>query len=545
MPSDTEQALDETFSCTSIPNPTSIVADYYKGRAIFMTGASGFMGKVIVEKLLRSCSDVRIVYILLRPKKNLDFTARLQELLSSKVWGRIREESPLLLSKLVAMEGDITAPGLGLSDQDTAIIVQEVSVVFHVAATVRFNEPLRVAVSYNLEGTRRVADLARKIKKLEAFVHMSTAYSNCNRVDIGELVYPSPIKPEDMTSLLGWVDDDTLRIITRKLMKGHPNTYTFTKLLAENYLAEHCTDLPITIVRPAIVTAAWKEPFPGWIDNTYGPAGLFAAVRRGILRTTLIKRDMGVEVTPVDLAANLVLVAACYNNSNRRTAIESSWPEVLNFTSGTLNRLLLEVFHSNAVPRLMKPTTDLKHIRKPHYRPSLSPATYALRCLFQHSIPAAFADLFKMLRGQKPRMLGACSRLHGVLAEYMFFTLNEWNFHCEKAQKLLGRLSVGDQKIFGFNLKKLDWPSYMESYADGVCRFVLGEPAEPQNGHKIPDPNAAKTGCQPKKDTKNRNLKPSPVLIFGLTLVIVMLFRSSKVFKFVLSFLVRGFRSKC
>lgn len=57
---------------------------------------------------------------------------------------------------------------------------------------------------------------------------------------------------------------------------GHfPNTYTFTKKMAEKMLEMEAGDLPLVIVRPSIVTAAVKEPFPGWIDNYNGPTGTF------------------------------------------------------------------------------------------------------------------------------------------------------------------------------------------------------------------------------------------------------------------------------
>jgi len=52
-----------------------------------------------------------------------------------------------------------------------------------------------------------------------------------------------------------------------------PNTYTYTKALAEQLLEKECGDIPLAIVRPSIVTAAAKEPLPGWIDNLNGPTG--------------------------------------------------------------------------------------------------------------------------------------------------------------------------------------------------------------------------------------------------------------------------------
>ena len=69
------------------------------------------------------------------------------------------------------------------------------------------------------------------------------------------------------------LDDETIRILEKKLMGKHPNTYTLTKGLAENLIMTKGAGLPIAIVRPSIVCAAYQEPFPGWVDNVCGITG--------------------------------------------------------------------------------------------------------------------------------------------------------------------------------------------------------------------------------------------------------------------------------
>ena len=66
--------------------------------------------------------------------------------------------------------------------------------------------------------------------------------------------------------------------ITPKLLGDKPNTYTYTKHLAEHLLVNEGRPMPLAIVRPSIATASWKEPFPGWIDNYNGPSALYTAV---------------------------------------------------------------------------------------------------------------------------------------------------------------------------------------------------------------------------------------------------------------------------
>lgn len=71
----------ESTEINSLPD----VADYYKDKKVFLTGATGFIGKVIIEKLLRSCPEIAGIYCLIRPKKGQDASQRLQEMCKSKV----------------------------------------------------------------------------------------------------------------------------------------------------------------------------------------------------------------------------------------------------------------------------------------------------------------------------------------------------------------------------------------------------------------------------------------------------------------------------
>lgn len=69
------------------------------------------------------------------------------------------------------------------------------------------------------------------------------------------------------------LDHYTNNLFCLRLVGRYPNTYTFTKALAEQILQRECGTVPLAIVRPSIVTAAIREPFPGWIDNLNGPTG--------------------------------------------------------------------------------------------------------------------------------------------------------------------------------------------------------------------------------------------------------------------------------
>ena len=145
----------------------SQIAGFFKGKSVFITGATGFMGKVLVEKLLRSCNEVKSVYVLLRTKKGMDIESRLQKLFQVNIFDKIRADEPQQLGKVVAIEGDIALSDLGISEEDLKRILRDVSIVFHLAANVKFNEPLRSAVNFNVLGTRRVLQLCHKLTNIE------------------------------------------------------------------------------------------------------------------------------------------------------------------------------------------------------------------------------------------------------------------------------------------------------------------------------------------------------------------------------------------
>lgn len=128
---------------SSISATTITVDSFYSGQSILMTGASGFLGKVILEKLLRDCRSITNIYVLLRSKQGVDPRRRVEELTNSVVFSRLRRENESLLQKIIPVSGDVTMPGLGISPSDERKLEQQVSIVFHVAATIRFDEPLR------------------------------------------------------------------------------------------------------------------------------------------------------------------------------------------------------------------------------------------------------------------------------------------------------------------------------------------------------------------------------------------------------------------
>lgn len=85
-----EQAPDGHTRLTDICSSTAgsrmaSIAEYYAGKSVLITGATGFMGKVLVEKLLRSCPEVKALYLLVRPKAGQSMQQRVSDMMTCKV----------------------------------------------------------------------------------------------------------------------------------------------------------------------------------------------------------------------------------------------------------------------------------------------------------------------------------------------------------------------------------------------------------------------------------------------------------------------------
>lgn len=83
-------------------------------------------------------------------------------------------------------------------------------------------------------------------------MHVSTAYSNCNRREIDEKFYEPPMTGDDILQLVESLPENKLNAITDTLLGDFPNTYAFTKCIAEQVVLQYGKDLPVGVFRPAI-----------------------------------------------------------------------------------------------------------------------------------------------------------------------------------------------------------------------------------------------------------------------------------------------------
>jgi alcohol-forming fatty acyl-CoA reductase len=175
-----------------------------------------------------------------------------------------------------------------------------------------------------------------------------------------------------------------------------PNTYALTKGLTEDLVHSYSRKFPIAIARPSIVTAAWKLPYPGWIEGLNGPTGLMIGGGKGVIRSMHCNPDYNSEAVPVDININAI-VAIAHKRSKMRDDVTYFW----NLTDSGQNPLKWgesidkgrELFYKYPMCQsLWYPNGSIK---KNYY--------HHLFCvIFFHYLPAYFIDALMVVIRQKP-----------------------------------------------------------------------------------------------------------------------------------------------
>lgn len=466
MPKIVEQPED----LTSGVNPESIVS-FYDNQVIMVTGGTGFLGKALLEKLLRSCPGIDTIYVLMRPKRGISVEQRYKELLRNQIFERIRAKSPERLGKIIAIAGDVSAPRLGVNEQDLYALAS-VTLIFHSAATVRFSEPLHAATCMNVQGTRSLMEVAKMMPKLKALVHVSTAYSNAPRSHVEERVYPPPYDPDSIIKCTQMLPPDAVDIIGDRIQGEHPNTYTLTKALAESIVYNQ-TDLPVCIVRPSIVTAALSEPFPGWIDNIYGVTGLVMEISRGTYRSAYCVENYTIDLVPVDYVVNSCILAAW-----RQVTQKVGHCPVYNITSGSINPLSWGKFTSLCLQWARDNPT--KYVMwYPNFSHTTSRAINTFWEISLHFLPAFLYDLILRAQGRKTIMMKLARRFKMAAITGEYFANHEWQFVITQMTALHSAAeSTVDSSVFPHWPANFTWEEYIGAYMMGIRKFILKDSTE-------------------------------------------------------------------
>lgn len=449
----------------------SAVAEFYRGADLFVTGATGFVGVALLEKVLRCCPDVGNIYCLMRPKRGKDISTRAEEFPKNLVFEKLIEKHGKdIFKKIIPISGEIGEENLALSPEDRKLLQDKVQVAFHCAATLDFEANLRTTVDVNLLGTRRIVELCSGMSKLKALVHVSSAYVNSNlSVQVDEVLYPVPDDAEKIIGLVASLNDAALEELTPKVLGDHPNTYTFTKALAEHEVAAGFKKFPAVIVRPSMITCAWKEPVPGWINSKNGPSGFFMGAAKGVVRRLPVGKHLVYDYIPVDIVVNEMLVAAWHTGTNKPKEMP-----VFHLTSSTCNP-----FRWASIENRIQDQLNSMPLKAAVWYPSLklvpSLALFRISALIVHFLPAYFFDALTVVAGGKPILVRLHTNVSKSLVRLAPFIFTEWFFDNKKTLALHESLNPTDKETFGLDIRSIKWADYFEDMQAGVRRYLNNE----------------------------------------------------------------------
>ncbi|XP_065364811.1 fatty acyl-CoA reductase wat-like [Calliphora vicina] len=405
-----------------------MIPEFYEDKEIFITGGSGIVGTALIEQILRFC-NVRKIYLLLRPKRNMTLAERLEKVKEELVFRKLKIEKPHELdNKLTAIAGDAKLPMLGIT-AESAKLLKNVSIIYHCAATVRFDEPIRGALKLNVGGTLEALKFAETLKKLEIFMHVSTFFSNPYLTHVEPKFYEAPM---DWKFCLGLLDRDDvgeeeLDIITRKLIVGFPNTYCFTKNLAESLVNDYKHKLPVCIYRPSIVFFALEQPEPGFSPSLMGVMGLYAVTGAGLLKTIYVDKNNRLDISPQDISVKNMLyftlkAAQLYEKKSKPKEI----PVYMTSNCTHFNMTLVQYLNIMDDFGLWEKGAYEKSLLVPGVHYTTNRFVYMFFVFLLQLLPALFVDFILMLMGRKPVLMRIQRKVFQTLEVMQPFMFNNY-----------------------------------------------------------------------------------------------------------------------
>ena len=242
--------------------------------AILLTGATGFLGREMLPRLLERSAG-RSIYLLIRGRDDADVQRRFLALIDSLCarWPGLDR------TRLRPLRGDVTLPWLGLGLEAAQDLASGVTRIIHSAASVHLNTSLTEARRTNLGGAREILRLAESCPRLERLAWISTAFVAGDRQGC---------------------------ILEKELQCGQNfrNAYEQSKFEAELMARSAGTHLPITIFRPSIIVGDSRDGYTCNFASLYWPLRLVA---EGVLRRVSGDPRTPLDLVPVDYVADAVV----------------------------------------------------------------------------------------------------------------------------------------------------------------------------------------------------------------------------------------------
>lgn len=484
----------------------SRVLGQLRGKHVLITGTSGFLGKVVLEKLIRAVPDIGGIHLLIRGnKRHADARDRFHsEIACSSVFERLRLDDGegfenFLEERVHCITGEVTEPQFGLSAEAFRQLAGRVDAVINSAASVNFREELDKALAINTLCLNNIASLAALNPRM-AVLQVSTCYVNGkNSGPVAETVI-NPAGEAIPQSDQGYYEiDELVRLLTDKIADvrarysgkelekklvdlgireanryGWSDTYTFTKWLGEQLLMKALNGRSLTILRPSIIESALAEPAAGWIEGVKVADAIILAYAREKVTLFPGKRSGVIDVIPVDLVANGIILSLA------EALAEPGKRRIYQCCSGSSNPVTLGEFIDHLMEEARSNYAAYDHL---FYRQPTKPFMAVNRKLFDAVIGGARLPL--SLAGRALKLVGHTRELkwlknidttRSLATIFGFYTAPDYVFRNDQLLALAERMGSVDQDLFPVDARKIDWATYLRKiHLAGLNKYALKE----------------------------------------------------------------------
>jgi HAD superfamily hydrolase (TIGR01490 family) len=479
------------------------------GRRMLITGATGFVGEALLERVLFDLPETHLV-LLVRPRGGVTAEERVANLMRGAAFGRLRERDgdqavdALIGDRIEVVSGDL---------DEIPPLPADIDVVVHCAGEVSFDPPIDEGFATNLHGTLNLLGAIDAAGAHPHYLHVSTAYvagrqqghiregrldhnvdweyeatlasQLRDRVELESRVAErlaefsteaekqhdvtgaSSVSAEAEKRRAAWVSKalvDAGRERGRSL--GWTDCYTFTKAMAERAVEQTAPHLPVTVLRPSIIESALEQPFPGWIQGFKMAEPIILAFGRGDLPEFPAIPDGVLDVIPVDLVVNATLAAAAVTPPIGEPAyftICSGARNPLRF--GRLYELVREYFLEH--PMVQR---DRGEVKVPQWNWPGSARVGQLIRVAERAQKTADKVVTSLPRSNRTRswaksldrQKGRLDFLRRYFDLYQPYTEAELHFNDNATYALHQALHPDDATRFGFDPTVIDWRYYLQ-----------------------------------------------------------------------------------
>ncbi|GJN15461.1 hypothetical protein PR202_gb02379 [Eleusine coracana subsp. coracana] len=485
----------------------STIIGYFKGKSILITGSTGFLGKILVEKILRVQPDVNKIYLLVRGVDEPSAKHRVdQEVIGTELFGLLREKygeryRQFMEEKVIALAGDIIYQNLGLEAPMLEDLAKDIDIIVNIAATTNFYERYDVSLDVNVMGVKHLCLFAKQCAKLKMLMHVSTAFASGDReglimerpINLGESLRQGTYLDIDAELRLvrdvkkELTDSDDAQKTERKAMKelgikrarhfGWSNTYVFTKAMGEMLLGQLRGDMPVVIMRPSIITSLRADPLPGWMQGTRTIDTLIIGYAKQNLSCFLADLSLVMDVIPGDMVVNAMMAAMVAHSEEKGAQV------VYHVTSSLRNPATYDVLYQSGRrhfyenPRLGKngeviPTKEMYFFNTIARFHLYMIITYKLPLEILHLVNLMLCGVFSRLYNDLNHKYKFVMHLVDVYGPFAFFKGCFDDMNMERLRLTMAMKTPEDQ-MFNFDPKTIDWDDYFyRVHIPGVLKYV-------------------------------------------------------------------------